>query len=149
MQENGRNEAFQNPSDQEMTNLLRGSKVIAVVGLSDDVTKPSYEVASYLQSQGYELVPVNPNIDMVIGRKSHKSLLEVEGPIDIVNVFRRSHEVAGVVDQAIQIGAKAVWTQLDIVDAEAGKKAQDAGLGVVMDRCLKVEHFRLLGKEKL
>lgn len=140
---------FQNPSDEQLIDLLKNSKRIAVVGLSGDPEKASYKVASYEQSQGYEIVPVNPTVDSVLGRKSHPSLLEAEGPIDIVNVFRRSHEVAGIVDQAIQIGAKAVWTQLEIVDEAAARKAQEAGLVVVMDKCLKVEHFRLLGKEKI
>lgn len=140
---------FQNPSDEQLIDLLKNSKTIAVVGLSNDPAKASYLVASYEQSQGYEIVPVNPTVDSVLGRKSHASLTEVEGPVDIVNVFRRSHEVAGVIDQAIGIGAKAVWTQLEIVDEEAAKKAQEAGLVVVMDKCLKVEHFRLLGKEKI
>jgi uncharacterized protein len=140
---------FQNPSDEQIADLLRGSKNIAVVGLSEDVTKPSYEVSAYIQSQGYEVIPVNPNADVVLGRRAHASLNEVEGPVDIVDVFRRSHEVAGIVDQAIAIKAKAIWTQLGIVDEEAARKAQDAGLSVIMDKCLKVEHFRLLGKEKI
>ncbi|TCP59508.1 hypothetical protein EV586_101728 [Tumebacillus sp. BK434] len=140
---------FQNPSDEQLIDLLKNSKRIAVVGLSGDPEKASYQVASYEQSQGYEIVPVNPTVDSVLGRKSHPSLLEADGPIDIVNIFRRSHEVAGIVDQAIQIGAKAVWTQLEIIDEAAAKKAQEAGLLVVMDKCLKVEHFRLLGQAKI
>ncbi|PWK14424.1 CoA-binding protein [Tumebacillus permanentifrigoris] len=140
---------FQNPTDQELVNILKRSKDIAVVGLSGEVTKPSHEVAAYLQSQGYEIVPINPNLDSVMGRKSHPSLLDVEGNIDIVNVFRRSHELMGIVEQAIQIKAKVLWAQLEIIDEAAAKKAQEAGLTVVMDKCLKVEHFRLLGKEKI
>ena len=140
---------FQNPTDDQLVELLKNAKTIAVVGLSEDVTKPSYEVSKYIQSQGYEVVPVNPNADMVLGRKAHPSLTEVEGPIDIVNVFRRSHEVAGIVDQAIQIKAKAVWTQLEILDEEAAQRAQAAGLTMIMDKCLKIEHARLLGKEKI
>jgi len=140
---------FVNPNDEELSNILRRSKVIAVVGLSENVTKPSYQVASYLQSQGYELVPVNPNADVVMGRKAHPSLLEVEGNIDIVNVFRRSHEVAAIVEQAIQIGAKVIWTQLDIMDEAAARHAQEQGLMVVMDRCIKIEHRRLLGTEHI
>ncbi|ASS75079.1 CoA-binding protein [Tumebacillus algifaecis] len=138
---------FQNPTDQQLVDLLQNSKTIAVVGLSGDPEKASYQVAAYEQSQGYEVVPINPTVESVLGRKAQHILTEVEGPIDIVNVFRRSGEVATIVDQAIEIGAKAVWTQLDIVDETAAKKAQDAGLVVVMDKCLKVEHRRLLGKE--
>ncbi|MCX7569059.1 CoA-binding protein [Tumebacillus sp. DT12] len=140
---------FQNPTDEQLVDLLKNAKTIAVVGLSEDVTKPSYEVSKYIQSQGYEVVPVNPNADVVLGRKAHPSLTETEGPIDIVNVFRRSHEVAAIVEQAIQIKAKAIWTQLQIVDEEAAQRAQEAGLTVIMDRCLKIEHRRLLGKEKI
>jgi predicted CoA-binding protein len=140
---------FQNPSDEEIANLLRNARNIAVVGLSEDVTKASYMVAKYIQSQGYEVVPINPHADMVMGRKAHKTLLDVEGPIDIVNVFRRSHHVAEIVDHAIQIKAKTVWTQFDIVDEAAARRAQEAGIIMIMDRCLKIDHYRLLGKEKL
>jgi predicted CoA-binding protein len=140
---------FQNPTDQELVNILKRSKDIAVVGLSSEVTKPSYRVAEYLQSQGYELIPINPNLNSVMGRKAHPSLLETEGNIDIVNVFRRSHELMGIVEQAIQIKAKVIWAQLEIFDEAAAQKAQDAGLIVVMDKCIKIEHERLLGKEKI
>ncbi|MBL0387646.1 CoA-binding protein [Tumebacillus sp. ITR2] len=140
---------FQNPTDEELVNVLKRSKDIAVVGLSGEVTKPSHKVAEYLQSQGYELIPINPNLDSVLGRKSHKSLLDVEGNVDIVNVFRRSHELMEIVEQAIQIKAKVVWAQLEIADEAAAKRAQEAGITVVMDKCLKIEHARLLGKEKL
>jgi len=141
--------SYQNMSDEEITTLLRRSKVVAVVGLSENVTKPSYEVAKYLQSQGYEVIPVNPNADVVLGEKAHAALTGIKNSVDIVNVFRRSPEVAAVVDQAIEIGAKVVWTQLDIVDEAAAQKAKEAGLMVVMDKCIKIEHFRLLGKEKM
>ncbi|KEO84375.1 CoA-binding protein [Tumebacillus flagellatus] len=140
---------FQNPTDEELVNVLKRSKDIAVVGLSGEVTKPSHEVAEYLQSQGYEIIPVNPNVDTVLGRKSHDSLLDLAGNVDIVNVFRRSHELPAIVEQAIKINAKVLWAQLDIVDEAAAKRAQEAGMTVVMDKCLKIEHSRLLGKEKI
>lgn len=142
-------QGFQNPSDQQLIDLLRNARTIAVVGLSEDVNKPSYVVSQYIQSQGYEVVPINPHADMVMGRKAQKTLLDAEGPIDIVNVFRRSQHVAEIVDHAIQIKAKAVWTQLEIVDEAAARRAQEAGLMVIMDKCLKIEHFRLLGKAKM
>lgn len=138
---------FENPSDQQIADLLRTARTIAVVGLSDNPARPSYEVASYLQSQGYEIVPVNPTIEQSLGRKAHASLREVEGPVDIVDIFRRSEEVDGVVEEAVAIGAKAVWMQLGVINEGAARKAREAGLTVVMDRCIKVEHRRLLGAE--
>ncbi|ATY84766.1 CoA-binding protein [Kyrpidia spormannii] len=140
---------FQNPTDQELANLLKTSKTVAVVGLSDNPDRPSYEVASYLQSQGYEIIPVNPRIGQSLGRKAHRSLREVEGPVDIVDVFRRGEEVDELVDQAVQAGAKVLWMQLGVVNEQAAKRAQDAGLTVVMDRCMKIEHQRLLGGAEL
>ncbi|MBE3551309.1 MAG: CoA-binding protein [Kyrpidia tusciae] len=140
---------FQNPTDQELAELLKTSKTVAVVGLSDNPDRPSYEVASYLQSQGYEIIPVNPRIDRSLGRKAHPSLREVEGPVDIVDVFRRGEEVDELVGQAVQVGAKVLWMQLGVVNEQAAKRAQEAGLTVVMDRCMKIEHRRLLGGAEL
>ncbi|MBX6394110.1 MAG: CoA-binding protein [Alicyclobacillaceae bacterium] len=140
---------FSNPSDQELAELLRSARTVAVVGLSDNPARPSYEVASYLQSQGYEIVPVNPTIKQSLGRRSHASLRDIQGPVDIVDVFRRSEEVEAVVDDAIAVGAKAIWLQLGVVNERAAQKAKDAGLTVVMDRCIKVEHRRLLGSQAL
>ncbi len=126
-------------------------KTIAVVGLSKDPSRPSNNVASYLKSHGYRIVPVNPTVDEVLGEKCYKSLLdlpdELRGQIDVVDIFRRAEDVPPVVDQAIQLHKtaghpKAVWMQLGIVNEEAARKARESGLDVVMDRCMKIEHAR-------
>lgn len=142
---------YQNPDDQKLVELLRESKNIAVVGLSDDPSRPSNEVAQYLQSQGYEIMPINPKVTTVLGRKAHPSLLEVEGHIDIVDVFRRSEQIPEVVDQVLQMKQKptAVWLQLGIVNDEQCKRIEEAGIMAIQDVCMKIEHRRLLGKEKL
>ncbi|WP_018131957.1 CoA-binding protein [Effusibacillus pohliae] len=135
-----------NPDDQKLAELLRQSKTIAVVGLSDDPAKASNQVAQYLQSQGYEIVPVNPNATTVLGRKAHASLLDVEEPVDIVDVFRRSEQIPEVVDQVLQMRQKpkAVWIQLGIVNNEQCKRIEEAGIMAIQDSCIKVEHNRLL-----
>jgi predicted CoA-binding protein len=125
--------------------LLRDSRTIAVVGLSGKPWRTSYGVSQYMQSQGYRVIPVNPNESEVLGEQAYPSLEAVPEPIDIVNVFRRSEFVSEVVDAAIAKGAKAVWTQLGVVDEQAGERARQAGLEVVMDRCILVEHQRLFG----
>jgi len=142
---------YSNPEDQQIAEMLRGAKTIAVFGLSNDPAKASYEVAQYLQSQGYEIVPVNPNLSTVLGRKAHPTLLDAEGPIDIVDVFRRSEHIPEVVDQVLQMRQKpkAVWIQLGIRNDEQCQRLAEAGILAIQDACLKVEHYRLLGKEKL
>ncbi len=131
------------PSDERMRQVLEDAKRIAVVGLSNKPERDSYRVAQYLQEQGYEIIPVNPMVDEVLGQKAVASLKEIEGEVDIVDVFRRSEEIPGVVDDAIAIGAKAIWLQLGVIHEEAAQKAVDQGLDVIMDRCIKVEHARL------
>src|SRR5579863_5411856 len=123
--------------------LLRNSKTIAVVGLSSKKFRPSYGVAEYMQAQGYRIIPVNPNESEVLGEKSYPSIDDVPEHIDIVDIFRRSEFVGPIVDSAIRIGANAVWMQEGVVHEEAAKKARDAGLAVVMDRCILKEHMRL------
>lgn len=125
---------------QHITDLLAQSKTIAVVGLSSKPDRSSYQVAAYMQQQGYTIIPVNPREDEVLGVKAVASLSDVDVPIDIVNVFRVSSEVPGVVADAIACGAKSIWLQLDIHDADAEKAARDAGLVVVTDACIKVAH---------
>jgi uncharacterized protein len=120
--------------------LLRSSKTIAVVGLSSDPRRPSYEVASYLQRVGYQIVPVNPNEPEVLGEKSYARLEDIPFPIDIVDVFRRPEAVPPIADSAIAIRAKSLWLQQGITHAEAAAKAHAAGLLVVQDACLFVEH---------
>jgi len=125
------------------------SKIIAVVGLSKDPTKPSHDVASYLASNGFRIIPVNPTADMLLGVKSYKSLLdmpdEIKRELDVVDIFRRSEDVLGVVQEAIQIHAQygrpyVVWMQLGITNQKAADMAEKAGLEVIMDRCMKIEH---------
>jgi predicted CoA-binding protein len=123
--------------------ILKTAKVIAVVGLSPDPSRDSHDVARYLQGQGYRIVPVNPAAAEVLGEKSYPSLKDVSGPVDVVDIFRRAEFVPAIVDEAIAKGAKAIWMQLGIVHEAAAKKAEAAGLDVVMDRCAKVEHARL------
>lgn len=131
------------PSDEKMRGMLEDARRIAVVGLSDKPERDSYRVAEYLQQAGYEIIPVNPMIDEVLGQKAVKSLREIEGQVDIVDIFRRPEEVAAIVDDAIAIGAGAVWMQLGVINEEAAQKAEDHGLDVVMDRCILQEHRRL------
>jgi len=123
--------------------LLQAARVIAVVGLSSDEMRPSYGVAAYLQRVGYRIIPVNPNETEVLGEQAYARLEDVPEKIDIVDVFRRSIFVRGVVDSAIRIGAKAVWMQEGVVDEAAANVARDAGLQVVMDRCILKDHRSL------
>lgn len=125
-------------------NLLRNSKTIAVVGLSNKRMRPSYGVSEYMQRQGYRIIPVNPTETDVLGEKAYARLEDIPEPVDIVNVFRRSEFVPPVVDSAIRIGAKAVWLQEGIVHDDAADKARAAGLEVVQDRCILKDHRRLL-----
>ena len=129
--------------------ILRSSKVVAIVGLSADRKKPSYGVAHYLKEHGYRVIPVNPREEEILGEKSYASLTAIPEPVDVVNVFRRSEKVAGVVEDAIGIGAKAVWMQEEVVNEAAAVKAREAGLEVVMDKCMKKEHQRMYGEEPL
>jgi uncharacterized protein len=124
--------------------LLKSSRVIAVVGLSCKKMRPSYSVAEYMQREGYRIIPVNPNEKEVLGERSYARLEDVPEHIDIVDIFRRSEFVPPIVDSAIRLGAKAVWMQEDVVDDAAAKKAREAGLFVVMDRCILKEHSRHL-----
>ena len=130
--------------DREIRQLLETSKTIAVVGLSDKPDRDSYRVAEYLQQHGYHIIPVNPTVDQVLGEKSYASVNDIPEPVDIVDIFRKPEAVGPVVEEAIAAGAKAVWMQLGIVNEEAAQAAEAAGLQVVMDRCIKIEHGRLL-----
>ena len=123
--------------------LLRKSRTIAVVGLSSKRFRPSYGVAEYMQEQGYRIIPVNPNESEVLGEKTYRSIEDVPEHIDIVDIFRRSEFVGPIVESAIRVGANAVWMQEGVVHEEAAQKARDAGLAVVMDRCILKEHMRL------
>jgi uncharacterized protein len=127
-------------SPDPVTQLLRKSKTIAVVGLSSNPMRPSHEVASYLQRAGYQIIPVNPNESEVLGQKSYARLEDIPVPIDIVDVFRRPDHIPGVTDSAIAIGAKCLWLQQGLTHALAAAKAQAAGLLVIQDACLFIEH---------
>jgi len=125
--------------------ILRTSRTIAVVGLSADWFRPSYFAAKYMQEHGYRIVPVNPRYDAILGERCHATLATVETPIDIVDVFRKTEDVLPIAEQAIAIGAKCLWQQIGVRNEAAAALAARAGLEVVMDRCVKIEHGRLFG----
>ncbi len=129
----------------DIQQLLRETKVIAVVGLSDKPGRPSYDVAGYLMAHGYRVIPVNPMISGWKGLKAYPSLKDIpkDVKVDVVDIFRKSEDVPPVVEEAIGIGARAVWMQLGIVNEAAAGKAREAGLFVVMDRCMKIEHGKM------
>jgi predicted CoA-binding protein len=128
------------PSADPILDILAKYKTIAVVGLSSNPARPSYGVTEYMQSAGYHIVPVNPNEREVLGEPSYASLDDVPQKIEIVDIFRRPEDVPPVVDAAIRTGAKVIWMQLGIANEAAARKAQTAGLTVVMDACILVEH---------
>jgi uncharacterized protein len=128
------------PQPDPILNLLKRSKTIAVVGLSDSPLRPSYGVSAYLQTQGYRIIPVNPNIEETLGEKAYASLLDVPEKIDIVDIFRRPEFVEEAVDQAIQLKVPAIWMQEEIIHERAAEKAREAGIFVVMDQCILKEH---------
>jgi predicted CoA-binding protein len=132
-------------NDNTIRDLLSSAKTIAVVGLSNNPLRASHNVAEYLQSKGYRIIPVNPNIKEVLGERAAANLDEISGPIDIVDVFRRSEYVPEIVDAAIRKGARCVWMQMGVSHAEAAELAEEQGIIVVMDRCIMREHGRLIG----
>lgn len=127
---------------EAIKNILENCRAIAVVGLSSDPSRPSNGVARYMRQKGYKVIPVNPNETEVFGDQSYASLADVPQKVDLVNVFRRPSEAGAAVDDAIAVGAKAVWLQEGVIDHDAAKRALDAGLLVVMDRCWLKEHMR-------
>ena len=129
-------------STEVIERILDDCRSIAVVGLSSDSNRPSHGVASYMRRHGYRVIPVNPNEIEVFGDRSYPSLFDVPGQIDLVDIFRRSDEAGKAVDEAIAVGAKAVWLQEGVIDHAAARRALDAGLLVVMDRCWLKEHVR-------
>ena len=122
--------------------ILSEMKSIAVVGLSSDATRPSNSVSRYMKSHGYRIIPVNPQETSVFGEKAYASLEDVPETIDLVNIFRRSTDAGKHVDEAIRIGARGVWLQEGVIDLAAAQRAQEAGLAVVMDRCILKEHIK-------
>jgi len=139
-----------NASDAEMVAILSSAKTIAVVGLSDKPDRDSYRVAAYLQQHGYRIVPVNPAAAEILGERSYADLgsIPAEIRLDVVDIFRKPEFIPPVVDAAIARGASAVWMQLGLVHSAAAAAARAAGLAIVMDRCIKVEHARLIASQR-
>jgi predicted CoA-binding protein len=137
--------AFENPDDGVLRELLSRARRIAVVGLSPKPERESHHVASYLQQHGYEIDPVYPREETILGRTVYRRLEDVPPGVDVVDVFRRGTELPEVVDDVLASGFRAVWFQLGCVNEAAAERAREAGLTVVMDRCMKMEHSRLLG----
>jgi len=123
--------------------ILNSSRVVAVVGLSPKPDRPSYNVASYLKENGYKIIPVNPHTKEILGEICFPELSSIPEPVDVVDIFRRSEEVPAIVEEAIKIGAKVVWMQEGVINEEAAARAREAGLLVVMDRCMLKEHRKL------
>jgi len=127
----------------DVQRILETTKTIAVVGLSDKPDRDSYQVAAYLQQQGYRIIPVNPRAKEVLGEKAYASLRDVPEPVEVVQIFRRSEEVLPIVEDAIAVGAKVIWMQSGIVNEEAAARAEAAGLKVIMDACMRSAHRTL------
>ena len=125
--------------------ILTDYKRVAVVGLSTDGSRPSNSTARYMLDHGFEVIPVNPKYDEILGQKCYPDLKSIPGLVDIVDLFQRAERIPLFVDDIIDMGAKVLWMQLGVVNEQVAKKARDAGLEVVMDRCIKIEHARLLG----
>jgi predicted CoA-binding protein len=128
------------PQSDPIAELLKRSKTIAVVGLSCNPLRASHGVSAYMQTHGYRVIPVNPQIEECLGEKAYATLLDVPDKIDIVNIFRRPEFVEEIVDQAIQLKVPAIWMQEDVIHEKAAEKARQAGILVVMDRCILKEH---------
>lgn len=135
-------ETMKTTATDEIGEVLKRTKTIAVVGLSDSPLRPSYGVSAYMQSHGYKIIPVNPSIKGSLGEKAVASLGEIEEKIDMVDVFRRSEYVPDLVDEAIRLKVPAIWLQEDVIHLEAAEKARRAGIFVVMDKCILKEHKR-------
>ena len=130
---------------RDLRRIMIDYKRVAMVGLSTDWSRPSNFAAKYLLDHGFEVIPVNPKYPEILGQKCYADLSDIPTPVDIVDLFQRVERIPPFVDQAIEIGAKVVWMQLGIIHQEAAQKARDAGLEVVMDRCMKIEYARLFG----
>jgi predicted CoA-binding protein len=135
--------ADNNPSSDEITKILQTTQKIAVVGLSPKEERDSNKVAKYLLEKGYDIVPVNPGQKEILGKTCYKTLTDIPFPVDVVDLFLNPKRVPPTVDQAIEIGAPILWMQMGVIHNEAAKKAKEAGMTVVMDRCIKDEHERL------
>lgn len=131
--------AHENPSRDQIKDILEQAGTIAVVGLSDNPERTSYQVAQAMQQRGYRIVPVNPAANHVLGEKSYPSLSDIPEPVDIVNVFRRPEHTPEIAEEAVKIGARVLWLQQDVINEKAAELAEKGGLTVIMDRCIKVE----------
>jgi uncharacterized protein len=132
-------------NDTQVAELLREAKTIAVIGLSSNRMRASFGVASFLQRQGYRIIPVNPNETEILGERAYACLRDVPDDVDIVNIFRRSEKVPDVIDDALQKGARCIWMQEGVINDTAAQRAESAGIPVVMNRCILKELARLLG----
>ncbi len=132
--------------ERKIEATLLSARTVAIVGLSPDPLRASYFIGYYLKRHGYRIVPVNPKETEILGEKSYPSLKDIPFPVDVVDVFRRPDAVPAIAREAVAIGAKALWMQFNVISPEAAKIAEDAGLTVIMDRCMKVEHARHLGR---
>lgn len=137
-------EPTQQWTDSRLRDVLTAAQVIAVVGFSDDPSRPSHSIGRYLQRVGYTVYPINPLVERIGELKSYPTLADVPEPIDIVDVFRRSEFLPGIVEEAIEVGAKLVWAQLGIYSEEAAALAAEAGLPLIMNKCIKVTHSAVL-----
>ncbi len=131
--------------ENELRDILKSARTVACVGVSSNPQKPSYGIFQYLAEAGYRMIPVNPTVPEIFGRPSYPSLAAIPDKIDVVQVFRKPEDVPPVVEQAIKAGVRVVWMQEGIVNEEAAQRAREAGLQVVMDRCMMKTHQRLLG----
>jgi len=132
-------------ADASIRKILNETRVIAMVGASEKPWRDSHSVMKYLLSRGYTVIPVNPNVGEILGVPCYPDLAAIPARIDLVNVFRKSEAVLNIVEEAIRVGAPAIWLQLNVIDEKAAVLAEDKGLSVVMDRCIAVEHERLIG----
>ena len=139
-------EPFRNPDDATLRALLERVRRIVVVGLSPKAYRDSHRVARYLRDHGYEVVPVYPREEEILGQRVFRRVQDIPGEVDLVDVFRRREDLPATIDDALAKGAGALWMQLDCIDEAGARRACDAGMSVVMDRCLMVEHARLLGR---
>ncbi len=137
------------PPVERLRKIFADTKNIAVVGLSPKENRPSNQVARYLLEAGYTIIPVNPGQKQILGRKCYPDLLAIEGPVDVVDIFRRADQVEPIVRDAVPIGARVIWMQQGIVNEQAAALAENAGLTVIMDRCLKVDHMQFAGAGRL
>ena len=129
----------------KLRKILGSARVVAMVGLSDKPHRPSYFAAKYLIEHGFDVIPVNPRADKILGLDSYSSLTDIERQVDVVDCFRRAEDMPAIASQAVEIGAHVLWMQLSVISEEARKIAEDGGMQVVMDRCTKIEHARIFG----